>query len=50
MGNANAMASRTTLMEQSRVLVARATCTNDTDAGCKKPTVVPKMVIVLAVV
>lgn len=44
------MASRTTIVERSRVLVARASCTNDSDPGCTKPTVVPKMVIVLAVV
>jgi hypothetical protein len=35
----------------SRVLVARAsaTCTNDSDPGCTKPTQVPTLVIGLAV-
>lgn len=42
--------SRTTLMDHTRALVARSTCTNDTDDGCKKPTVVPTLPIVLAVV
>jgi hypothetical protein len=47
--NLDRIASRTTLMEKSRVIVARSTCTNDTDVGCKKPTVVPKLPIILAV-
>lgn len=41
--------SRTTLMERSRVLIARATCTNDTDDGCRKPTETPTTVIIVAV-
>jgi hypothetical protein len=32
----------------SRVLVARATCTNDSDPGCTKPTQVPTIAIALA--
>ncbi|KAF2690778.1 hypothetical protein K458DRAFT_270673, partial [Lentithecium fluviatile CBS 122367] len=48
--NLNGAASRTAVMERSRVLVARSTCTNDSDPGCTKPTVVPKLPIILAVV
>lgn len=44
------MPSRTTVMERSRVLVARASCTNDTDSGCVKPTSVPTVAIAAAVV
>ncbi|KAF2707049.1 hypothetical protein K504DRAFT_458509 [Pleomassaria siparia CBS 279.74] len=42
--------SRTTIIEKTRVLVARATCTNDTDDGCHKPTQTPTMVIIVATV
>jgi hypothetical protein len=47
-----AAASRTSIMERSRVLVARASesCVDDSQPGCTKATVIPKMVIVLAVV
>lgn len=38
--------------EASKVLVARgtSTCTNDSDPGCTKPTQVPTLAIVLAIV
>ena len=42
--------SLTSAMEKTRVLVARATCTNDSDDGCRKPTKVPTLPIILAVV
>lgn len=38
------------VQEASRVVLApRATCTNDTDDGCRKPTQTPTLFIVLAV-
>lgn len=37
-------------MERSNALLPRATCTNDTDPGCKKPTRTPPFAIILAVV
>ncbi|KAF2872562.1 hypothetical protein BDV95DRAFT_628189 [Massariosphaeria phaeospora] len=41
----------TVVERASRVLlVPRATCTNDTDDGCRKPTKTPTLLIVLAVV
>jgi hypothetical protein len=46
----NLLPSRTTIIEKSRVLVARAACTNDTDDGCRKPTQTPTTVIIVAVV
>lgn len=47
------IARRTTTIVQKAtraVLVPRATCSNDTDDGCKKPTTTPTMFIVIAVV
>ncbi|KAF1940807.1 hypothetical protein EJ02DRAFT_445248 [Clathrospora elynae] len=43
-------ASQTMVERAARVLVERATCTNDSDPGCTKPTQVPTMAIALAVV
>ncbi|KAF1955524.1 hypothetical protein CC80DRAFT_369908, partial [Byssothecium circinans] len=42
--------TRTEIVEQSKVIVARTTCTNDTDVGCKKPTQVPTVPIIIGVV
>ncbi|CAI6338293.1 unnamed protein product [Periconia digitata] len=42
--------SRTNPMERSRVIVARTTCTNDSDPGCTKPTSTPTIAIALAVI
>ncbi|KAF2642275.1 hypothetical protein P280DRAFT_262340 [Massarina eburnea CBS 473.64] len=42
--------TRTEIMERSRVIVARSTCTNDTDDGCRLPTVTPTLPIILGVV
>jgi hypothetical protein len=42
-------ASTQTLVDRaSRVLIARSTCTNDSDPGCTKPTQVPTVAIALA--
>ncbi|KAF2035357.1 hypothetical protein EK21DRAFT_106896 [Setomelanomma holmii] len=46
---ASTSGSHTLLDRASRVLIARATCTNDSDPGCTKPTQVPTIAIVLAV-
>ncbi|KAF2184384.1 hypothetical protein K469DRAFT_727305 [Zopfia rhizophila CBS 207.26] len=42
--------STPTLVERSKVLLPRASCTNDTDSGCRKPTKTPTVAIVLAAV
>lgn len=42
--------SRTEVLKRSRVLVARETCTNESDPGCAKPTATPTAAIVVAVV
>lgn len=42
--------SKTEVLQRSRVLVARASCTNDSDPGCTKPTTTPTAAIVIAVV
>ncbi|PVI07856.1 hypothetical protein DM02DRAFT_234598 [Periconia macrospinosa] len=42
--------SKTEVLQRTRVLVARASCTNDSDPGCTKPTSTPTIAIVLAVV
>lgn len=43
--------SSTTVEGASRaMLVPRATCTNDSDPGCTKPTQTPTLFIVIAVV
>jgi hypothetical protein len=46
---ASTMGSHTLIDRASRVLVARATCTNESDPGCTKPTQVPTIAIALAV-
>ncbi|KAF2740686.1 hypothetical protein EJ04DRAFT_162554 [Polyplosphaeria fusca] len=42
--------SLTAPTERTKVLVPRASCTNDSDPGCKKPYSVPTLPVVLAVV
>jgi hypothetical protein len=41
--------SRTLMDRASRVLVARGTCTSESQPGCTKPTTVPTIAIALAV-
>ncbi|KAF1921806.1 hypothetical protein BDU57DRAFT_436902 [Ampelomyces quisqualis] len=47
---ASTSATHTLIDRASRVLVARATCTNDTDDGCRKPTQVPTIAIAMAAI
>ncbi|KAF2833841.1 hypothetical protein CC86DRAFT_278926 [Ophiobolus disseminans] len=47
---ASTAGSHTLVDRASRVLVARSTCTSDSQPGCTKPTQVPTLAIVLAVV
>jgi hypothetical protein len=44
---ASTSATHTLVDRASRVLVARTTCTNDSDPGCTKPTQVPTLAITL---
>jgi hypothetical protein len=45
---ASTSATHTLIDRASRVLVARTTCTNDSDPGCVKPTQVPTVAIAMA--
>jgi hypothetical protein len=45
---ASTIGTHTLVDRASRVLVARSTCTNDSDPGCTKPTQVPTVAIALA--
>ncbi|KAH7389301.1 hypothetical protein DE146DRAFT_159360 [Phaeosphaeria sp. MPI-PUGE-AT-0046c] len=47
---ASTSVTHTLVDRASRVLVARSTCTNDSDPGCTKPTVVPTAAIAVAAV
>ncbi|EAT87706.2 hypothetical protein SNOG_05315 [Parastagonospora nodorum SN15] len=47
---ASTSATHTLVDRASRVLVARTTCTNDSDPGCTKPTQVPTIAIALAAI